>query len=450
VITAEAIESSSFFDLTEFTPDTLERYADSAYASFAALERFSTQAKEYQQRAERGQGEPLKLALALLLLGRYGEALEWFERAPASKVRHFYAAQAALRLGQAQRALDELRLAARHGWDAVEVDARAALAHLRAGDLAAADKLLAKHDQDGRDRPAWYFAQGRLAAERGEREAALEAFEKALTLDPDHADAMFHSARLYDLWGADDQALELYHRLSLQPRAHVNALLNAAVIDEDAGRYDEAAACLRRVLRAYPNHTRARLFLKDIESCQQMVIQEAYEEHADARTQLLDMPLSEFELSVRARNCLKKMNIRTVGELIRLTETELLAYKNFGETSLNEIKALLARKNLRLGMNLDEIEVEPAEERAEPPPPVATAATPTGQEAILSRLVAELELSVRARRCLQRLNVVTLSDLVQYTEADLLATRNFGATSLSEVKARLAEHGLQLTPKRNE
>jgi DNA-directed RNA polymerase subunit alpha len=104
---------------------------------------------------------------------------------------------------------------------------------------------------------------------------------------------------------------------------------------------------------------------------------------------------------------------------------------------------------MRLGMNLDEIEVPPAEEHPELLPPVV-APPPTGQESILSKSVAELELSVRARRCLQRLNVATLNDLIQYSEADLLATRNFGATSLSEVKARLAEHGLQLAPKRNE
>jgi DNA-directed RNA polymerase subunit alpha len=62
--------------------------------------------------------------------------------------------------------------------------------------------------------------------------------------------------------------------------------------------------------------------------------------------------------------------------------------------------------------------------------------------------VAELELSVRSRRCLQRLNVVTLGDLLHYSEADLLATRNFGATSLSEIKTRLTEFGLQLAPKK--
>ncbi len=64
--------------------------------------------------------------------------------------------------------------------------------------------------------------------------------------------------------------------------------------------------------------------------------------------------------------------------------------------------------------------------------------------------MSELELSVRARRCLQRLNVTTLDDLVHLSEQDLLSTRNFGVTSLNEIKARLAEHGLQLATRRPE
>ncbi len=69
----------------------------------------------------------------------------------------------------------------------------------------------------------------------------------------------------------------------------------------------------------------------------------------DRRNAVLDIPITDFELSVRSRNCLKKMNIRTLGDLLSTTEQELLRYKNFGETSLNEIKALLAQKGLRLG-----------------------------------------------------------------------------------------------------
>ena len=68
---------------------------------------------------------------------------------------------------------------------------------------------------------------------------------------------------------------------------------------------------------------------------------------------LLEIPVTDFELSVRSRNCLRKMNIRTLGDLTRTTEAALLASKNFGETSLSEIKEMMTSKNLRLGMALE-------------------------------------------------------------------------------------------------
>lgn len=443
-MTTEAIELSSFFDQPVSDAETFDRYADAALASFQARERFDTLVNEYRERVAQGPGDALKLALGLLILGKFGEALEFFQRAPAGKVRHYYAAQVALGLGRFEDALDELRQAGRRGWDAFEIDMRMAAVQLRAGEVSAAEKLVRAHEQDGPDRAEWYYVRGLLAEAGDERVVAIDVYEKALELDPDHTGAMFRCARLCDLCGDDEQAIELYDRLTRQPRAQVNALLNAAVIYEDIGEYEDALSCLRRVLNAYPNHTRAWLFLRDVESCRQMVIDDLGEERVDARGRLLSMSLSEFELSVRARNCLRKMNIRTVGELMRLTESELLAYKNFGETSLTEIKALLVKKGLHLGQPVEEIEAAEEEEEAAAPTPLL----PPGQEALLAKPVADLELSVRSRRCLQRLNIQTLGELMQYAEADLLAARNFGVTSLKEIKARLASHGLQLAEKR--
>ena len=177
-----------------------------------------------------------------------------------------------------------------------------------------------------------------------------------------------------------------------------------------------------------------------------MVIDEAADERADARARLLDAPIGEFELSVRARNCLKKMNIHTLGQLVQLTEAELLAYKNFGEASLTEIKQLLSRKGLRLGQRIEDIDPTTVEEETAAP----RVEVPPGREAVLSKPVSELELSVRSRRCLQRLNVQSVGDLVQYSEADLMAARNFGVTSLNEIKAKLGDIGLTLVPKRAE
>jgi len=63
--------------------------------------------------------------------------------------------------------------------------------------------------------------------------------------------------------------------------------------------------------------------------------------------------VDELELSVRSYNCLKNANIKTIHELVQKTEPEMLKTKNFGRKSLNEIKEILGRMGLHLGMKLD-------------------------------------------------------------------------------------------------
>jgi DNA-directed RNA polymerase subunit alpha len=66
----------------------------------------------------------------------------------------------------------------------------------------------------------------------------------------------------------------------------------------------------------------------------------------------LNMSLAELELSVRATNCLESEGITTVRDLVNRTDEELLEVRNFGETTLKEVKAKLAERNLHLGMKL--------------------------------------------------------------------------------------------------
>jgi DNA-directed RNA polymerase subunit alpha len=76
----------------------------------------------------------------------------------------------------------------------------------------------------------------------------------------------------------------------------------------------------------------------------------------------LNKSVDEMELSVRSYNCLKNANIRTIGELVQKTESEMLKTKNFGRKSLNEIKEILAGMGLSLGMRLDNYP-QPQQER---------------------------------------------------------------------------------------
>src|SRR5262245_13389032 len=156
----------------------------------------------------------------------------------------------------------------------------------------------------------------------------------------------------------------------------------------------------------------------------------------DRLSQVLGIPVTDFELSVRSRNCLQKMGIMTLGDLTRTTEQELLASKNFGETSLVEIREMLTSKGLDLGQF--------ATERM-PEEPVFDAETLSPNErAMLDRPIADLNLSVRARKCMVRLGISTIGELVRRTGDDLLECKNFGVTSLNEVREKLVLQGLKL------
>ena len=62
--------------------------------------------------------------------------------------------------------------------------------------------------------------------------------------------------------------------------------------------------------------------------------------------------LSDLDLSVRAFNCLKSADIKTLGDLARLEITDMMKFRNFGKKSLTELEQLVAEKNLVFGMDV--------------------------------------------------------------------------------------------------
>jgi DNA-directed RNA polymerase subunit alpha len=103
--------------------------------------------------------------------------------------------------------------------------------------------------------------------------------------------------------------------------------------------------------------------------------EEAIEPSHDPRMEHLDRSVEELELSVRSYNCLKNANIQTIRELVVRSEPEMLKTKNFGRKSLNEIKDILTRMGLSLGMKFDEhgrIIWPPLPSQTAPPTPEET------------------------------------------------------------------------------
>lgn len=81
--------------------------------------------------------------------------------------------------------------------------------------------------------------------------------------------------------------------------------------------------------------------------------EEEEEEEDDEFKGMISKPITELELSVRSSNCLEAANIKTIGELISRTESQMLKYKNFGKKSLTEINAILSSMGLALGMDVE-------------------------------------------------------------------------------------------------
>jgi len=104
--------------------------------------------------------------------------------------------------------------------------------------------------------------------------------------------------------------------------------------------------------------------------------EESSEIFSDPRMEHLGRSVEELELSVRSYNCLKNANIQTIRELVQKSENEMLRTKNFGRKSLNEIKEILTKMGLALGMKFDEhgrIIWPPLPSQTAPPPPEETA-----------------------------------------------------------------------------
>jgi DNA-directed RNA polymerase subunit alpha len=98
---------------------------------------------------------------------------------------------------------------------------------------------------------------------------------------------------------------------------------------------------------------------------------------------------------------------------------------------------MMGSKGLRLGQSLEDGGQN--EMRFRPQQPLSEQ-----EQAVLNKPVSDLNLSVRARKCMNRLGINTLGDLIQRSADELLESKNFGMTSLNEVREKLSQYGLTL------
>ncbi len=293
---------------------------------------------------------------------------------------------------------------------------------LDAGEDDAAEKALA-NVAEGAERD---FLNGRLLEARSQIEAAIKAYEAALEADPQNVEAAFKIGVLLDRIGDDDLAAEHYLVCADATPPYLPAVTNLGILYEERGESNAALDCFRQVLAYNPRDRRALTLLRDAKASRTMYYDEREERERERMEKIMRTSVNDFELSVRSRNCLAKMNIFTLGDLLRITEQEMLSYKNFGETSLKEVKEMLAARNLRLGMfrEGDERSISKADQK------------------ILGESVEKLELANKSAQVLENLGVSRIGDLAQYTDLDLYRAPGSGQSVVQELATALGAYGV--------
>jgi DNA-directed RNA polymerase subunit alpha len=378
----------------------------------------------------------LKLGIAHFFLGHMAAAVEHLSKSEGP-LAAFYLGQAQVNQHKYDDAVASFDRAEKSGYSAQQVQLQRAGVLRLQGRIGDAKAILGKLKDAAAHNAEYYYQEGGIAESEGDTARAARSYERAVELEPRHSAALFRLGFLNDLQGNDSEAIGYYERCLKYPPIGKGALYNLGVLYEDNDQYDKAAECYRRLNKADPTDERAKLFVKDAEASLSMYYSPEDEQQNVAFRQVMEIPITDFELSVRSRNCLKRMNIRTLGDLTRVTESQLLASKNFGETSLEEIRAIMNAKQLRIGQSLEQ--GQQYEFRYRPQQNLSPE-----EQAALNKPVSDLNLSVRARKCMNRLNISTLGELVKRTADELLEAKNFGMTSLTEVREKLTQLNLKL------
>lgn len=397
----------------------------------AKLEKFVDELAESSKGSGKDRAK-LCMGVGLWIVGKYAEAAGVFASLRSNPDAAYFRGLCLMETGDYDGALKSLAAAAKSGQDGFVCAMAEADALRRAGRPEEALKKIKAFQEDHDDEAELHYQEARCLGEVMDYEAAMEAYERAVELNPQHVGALFHLARWHDLRGNDEWAVDYYEKAAAVRPTRTNVLLNLGLLYEDHGEYDKAGQAYERILAINPQDKRARMYQKDVQGSLAMYYDEAVERRETRTAALMQTPLSDFELSARSRACLEKMNVRSLGDLARLSEMDVTGSKNFGETSLIELRKLLDAKGLHFGT-----------EQPETGPP-ARAIAPPPESGVLSKSVAELDLPVRCVKCMRTLGIESVGELSRKTEKELLQCQNFGQTSLIEIKQKLQDIGLQL------
>jgi hypothetical protein len=155
-------------------------------------------------------------------------------------------------------------------------------------------------------------------------------------------------------------------------------------------------------------------------------------------------PIDDLELSVRSYNALRRRGVKFVGQLLQLSDKDLLGFGGLGRKSLQNIQqalqAFLQSRSNSAGAPTIQLEGSKATGCGSGKPSPGGWLVPEPVCADLNTPVARLDLSTRVRNVFNRLEIETIKQVLDYPKHKLFWAGNFGRRSLAEVQVKLFEY----------
>ena len=266
-----------------------------------------------------------KMGVCQFLLGKFKDALETLQSADGSAMAFFLPGALSVRAWSYEDAIGVYGQAQTSGYNEDQCKIGIAEAHRYAGRieeaLAILDNIFGPAEQTA---DYMYQRAATVAAVGGRMEEAIALATngpcKPTKTTPARCSA-WHSKTI--AWATTKSALNLYERAAkaISDR-NWSALINLGLIYEDNGQLRQSADVLQAHSGLlHPDHPQTLLYMKDASATGNMLYDEEAQRRNDRLAQTLNMPVTNFELSVRSRNCLQKMGIDTIGDLTRTTRS---------------------------------------------------------------------------------------------------------------------------------
>ncbi len=404
-------------------------YADTRKVIIKAIENFKTtigKGLATENKAE------VRKGVLHWIVGNAEQAAAIFESARTGVDREFFLGICYLDMDKNSMAVEHLKAAYEGDRDSELILSYYIEAQIRNGDFEDAQNSIEKLAKTNGESAEVHYLNALLADMKGYRKEAEDNYNKALKVDPDHQKSIFRLAYYYDIHGEDDTARELYEQLKAINPCHINTLLNLGIIYEDQNEYQKAIECYKTILESYPTNWRVRMYMKDAMASLKMFYDEEVLLQQERERKLASQYIVELALPKRIKTALAKSGVNTLADLVKRTEEELEELAGLGQNGIRDIKELLNSKGLSL-QSKSESSLEEYLATIDPK--------------VLEKPLSELEWSGRNKKLFDKLGTITVGDLVRYTEEELTKHKNVGATSIKEIKQRLAELNIELRKK---